>query len=323
MAVVSAMSEVLAHVVSSILPPSAAMAAPARDRAGELAGWLAGARHSPHPAVERRVVVVVAADHGVLDPGLALGPGHPTALALAAVDGGHAALCRVARTAQATVLLVDAGVAEPAQVPATALGLSPGRASADLTGGAALSPVEVALALDAGIALVTALAEDGLDLLALGAIGLGGDVAATAVVAALTGGSADLAADDIRALVAAGLAHLVPGAGPVAVLATVGGRELAVLAGVILGAAAMHVPVVIDGLVTTAAALVAARLAPAAAGYVCAAHAGGGPAAAAARRALDLAPLVAAGLGHGEGTGAAMALPLLAAAAAALTPASR
>ena len=311
-------SLVVDHVASSILPASAAMAAAARGRAGELAGWLAGARHAPRPTVARRLVLIVAADHGVLDPGLALGAAHPTATALTAIAAGDAAVVRVARGAGARVLAVDAGVAEPAHVPASTLPLSPGRASGDLAAGAALTPVEVVAALEAGIAATTALIEDGVDVLALGALGLGGDLAAAAVTAALTGGGADLAPDDGRDLVARALGHVVPGATPLDVVAAVGGRDLAVLAGVVLTAAALHVPVVLDGAVTTAAALVAARLAPAAAGYVVAAHAGGGAAAIAARAALDLTPIVAAGLGHGEGTGAAMALPVLAAAADAL-----
>lgn len=312
------MSAALDHVVSSILPPSAAMTDDARTRGGELAGWLAGARHAPRPAADRKVVLVVAADHGIVDPGIALGAGHPTAIALAALDSGEAALCKIARTAGASLLLVDAGVAEPAHLPRAVLGISPGHGSGDLATGAALSIVDVGMALDAGIALATALSEDRLDVLALGAVGLGGDAAAAAVVAALTGSDAELAPADLRDQVAAGLATLPAGASPAAVLAAVGGRDIAVLAGIILAASAMHVAVIVDGAVTTAAALVAARLAPNVAGYVCSAHAGGGAAAAAARRALGLTPIVAAGLGQGEGAGAAMALPLIASAAAAL-----
>jgi nicotinate-nucleotide--dimethylbenzimidazole phosphoribosyltransferase len=312
------MSDALDHVIASILPPSAAMAAQARARGGDLAGWLAGARHTPRPTADRKIVLVVAADHGVADPGISMGAGHPTVIALAALDGGEAALCKIARTAGASLLLVDAGVSEPAHLPRAVLGVSPGRGSDDLASGAALSVVDVGMALDAGVALATALTEERLDVLALGAVGLGGDAAAAAVIAALTGGDAELAPADLRAQVAAGLALLPPGATPAGVLAAVGGRDIAVLAGVILAAAAMHVAVLVDGAVTTAAALVAARLAPNATGYVCAAHAGGGAAAAAARRALGLTPIVAAGLGHGEGAGAAMALPLIASAAAAL-----
>nr|MDQ3301221.1 nicotinate-nucleotide--dimethylbenzimidazole phosphoribosyltransferase [Myxococcota bacterium] len=93
-------------------------------------------------------------------------------------------------------------------------------------------------------------------------------------------------------------------------LAAFGGPETAVLAGLILGAASMNVPVILDGYATGAAALVAAALAPAVTGYLIAAHAG----AFTQRRILAhlaLVPVFEVGLGHGEGTGAAMVLPLL------------
>lgn len=310
-------NEVLRHVASAILPPSDAMGGDARARGGALAGWLAAARHDPRPAVARRVILLVCADHGVLDPGASLGAGHPTIAALEVIATGEGAVTRIARDVGARLLVVDAGVAEPAYVPAGVLRLA-GGASGDLAAGAALTPVEVAAALEVGIAAATALVEDGVDILALGAMGLGADLSAAAVIAGLTGGGAELAPPDGRDLVAAGLAKLPPGASPLDVAAAVGGRDLAVLCGMILTAAALHVPVVLDGVVTTAAALLAARLAPEVAGYLLAAHAGGGPAGAAARTALGLVPLLATGLGHGEGSGAAMALPLLTAAAATL-----
>ncbi|HVV83828.1 MAG TPA: nicotinate-nucleotide--dimethylbenzimidazole phosphoribosyltransferase, partial [Kofleriaceae bacterium] len=89
-----AASAVLEHVRSAIVPASAAMA----EAAGEatLARWLAGARHRPRPVIVRPVIVVAAADHGVLDPGPSLGAGHPTAIALAAIASGDAAVARVA-----------------------------------------------------------------------------------------------------------------------------------------------------------------------------------------------------------------------------------
>lgn len=136
------------------------------------------------------------------------------------------------------------------------------------------------------------------------------------MIAALTGGDAALATPDGRDLVAAGLALVPAGATPLDVVAAVGGRDVAVLAGVILAAAAMYVPIVLDGAVTLAAALVAARLAPPVVGYLACAHAGGGAAAAAARAALGLAPILSAGLGHGDGTGAVMLVPVGIAAAA-------
>ena len=303
------MSEVLRHVIGALQPASAAMAA-ARAADGPLAAWLAGARHTPSPRSDRRVVVCVACDHPVVAAGVAFGAAHPTIAALHAIASGEAALAKAARAAGAALVLVDAGVAEPSHLPAAVIGVGRGPAG-DLAEGAALTPVEAVVALEAGVALTTALAEDGLDLVAAGALGAGGDLAAAAVIAALTGGDAALAPADGRDLVASGLAQVPPRATPLDVLAAVGGRDVATLAGALLAAAALHVPIVLDGAVALAAALLAARLAPALPGYLLCAHAGGGAAAAAARAALGLAPLLSAGLGHGEGTAAALVLPII------------
>jgi nicotinate-nucleotide--dimethylbenzimidazole phosphoribosyltransferase len=270
----------------------------------------------------------------VLDAGVDFGAGHPTIAAVAAIVAGEAALARAARAAQATIVVVDAGVAEPGALPPSVIGVARGRGG-DLSEGAALTPLEAIAAMEAGVALVTALVEDGLDVLAVGAIGAGGDLAAAAVIAGLIAADADagrgdadagrgdadagrgdadtgLAPIDGRALVASGLATLPRRATPLDVLGAVGGRDVAVLAGAVLAAAAMHVPIVLDGAVTMAATLTAARLAPAVTGYLLCAHGGGGAAAAAARATMGLVPLLSAGLGQGEGTGAAMMLPVIA-----------
>lgn len=288
--------------------------AAARAGHGAIAAWLAGARHAVAPRLRDRTALCVLHDHGVVAGGVDFGAAHPTAIAAAAIVDGTAALARAAAAAGAAVVVIDAGVATAAPLPAAVVRVARG-ASGDLAVGAALTPVEAIAALEAGVAIATALIEGGLDLLALGAIGAGSDLAAAAVIAALTGGDAALATPDGRDLVAAGLALVPAGATPLDVVAAVGGRDVAVLAGVILAAAAMYVPIVLDGAVTLAAALVAARLAPPVVGYLACAHAGGGAAAAAARAALGLAPILSAGLGHGDGTGAVMLVPVIAAAA--------
>ena len=288
--------------------------AAARAGDGAIAAWLAGARHAVAPRLRDRTALCVLHDHGVVAGGVDFGAAHPTAIAASAIVDGTAALARAAAAAGAAVVVIDAGVATAAPLPAAVVRVARG-ASGDLAVGAALTPVEAIAALEAGVAIATALIEGGLDLLALGAIGAGSDLAAAAVIAALTGGDAALATPDGRDLVAAGLALVPAGATPLDVVAAVGGRDVAVLAGVILAAAAMYVPIVLDGAVTLAAALVAARLAPPVVGYLACAHAGGGAAAAAARAALGLAPILSAGLGHGDGTGAVMLVPVIAAAA--------
>ena len=309
-------SQALQHVIASISPASQANAEVVRARIAKagtpvlerLASRLAGAQHTPNPRAARRLVVVVAGDHGCGDPGIAMGADHPTVLAAHAIADGSAALCQVARAAQTPIVLVDGGAREPTHMPpiAIALGRGPTR---DLMHEMAMTVVDAALGLDAGIALSLSLCEQAPDLLATGALGVGAEVASAAILAAVTGRAPSGLSDDIAE--AAGHRGLaLSGRGALEILATFGGSETAVLAGVMLGAASINVPVILDGHATGAAALIATALAPAARGYLIAAHRGSFTMPAILAH-LGLEPAFEVGLGHGEGTGAAMALPLL------------
>jgi nicotinate-nucleotide--dimethylbenzimidazole phosphoribosyltransferase len=296
-------SAVLDHVIAAIGPASAAHAELARGRVGGIGGpaaalavRLAAAQHAVRLRVARRALVVVAADHGVGAPGIELGDEHPTAAALRAMAAGDGALAGLARAAGATLVLVDAGCAGTG-VPASAMRieLAP---SGDYLEGAAMRPADVMRGIEAGIALAVALVDDGVEVIGVGRIGLGGEDAAAALIDVLgSRGNPDDA---------------------LARLAEIGGGDTAVLAGVMLAAASMTVPVILDGHETLAAALVARALAPAVVDALVAGHAGSAPPARAALAALGLEPVVAAGIGTGEGAGAAMVMSLVPAAAALL-----
>jgi nicotinate-nucleotide--dimethylbenzimidazole phosphoribosyltransferase len=101
---------------------------------------------------------------------------------------------------------------------------------------------------------------------------------------------------------------------PIAVLAAVGGLEIALLVGVIVGAAEARIPVILDGFITGAAALVAATLQPAIAPRLIAAHLSIEPGHAVILERLERRPLLDLDLRLGEGTGAALAMGLIAAA---------
>ncbi|MCB9559663.1 MAG: nicotinate-nucleotide--dimethylbenzimidazole phosphoribosyltransferase [Kofleriaceae bacterium] len=311
---------VIDHVIAAISPGSEAQAAGARLRLGnpepgslaELAIRLAAARHAPAPRTARKALIVVLAEHGCADPGVDLGDAHPAVIAARAIDAGDAAVAAAARAAGARVVLVEAGLATRAALPASVIRMSSGRGAADVTVGAASTPVDVLLAVQSGVAVATALADDGLDVLALGHVAPGAEVAAAAVVARLAGVALDeVAGDADRADVAAALAAAGPVTEPLEVLAALGGGDLAFLTGVILAAASMDVPVVLEDHGTSAAALVAARLAPAVPAYLIAAHGGTRPSHRRALAALGLSPLFALGVGSGEGAGAALALGLI------------
>ena len=302
----------LDHILSSILPASGAMQAAATSsierrlaqgeslgKLGAAAGRLAAARHSPRPVLTARAVIVCAADHGLAWPGVDLGVDGPAAAALRIIAAGESAVSAAARTAGAAQVLVDAGVR--------------GGDHLDLGRGI------LSFRLADGIALAISLADATLDLVALGQIGPGSEVASGALIAALTGAAPEaIAPDDSdairKALAANPIASGEAKDDPLGALAALGGLEIAIQVGVVLACASIHVPIVLDDHGTWAAALVAARLAPATTGYLFAAHAGARPGYRAALGALGLEPLFDLGLSHGEGTGALLAVPLLEAA---------
>ena len=335
----------LDHVLSSILPASEAMAADAHDRlerhlpAGEslgvlsaLAARLAGARHSRRPVLERRSALIVAADHGVAWPGVDLGASGPAATALRMIASGEAAVSAAARTADAHMVLVDAGVrgGESLDLGRGVMSFRLADGTDSIIRGPAMSEETARHGIETGVALAIALADAGLDVLALGQVAPGGEIASGALLAAMTGtspaaiGSCD---EDAQAIAAALAANPAAAAGaapdPLRILAALGGLEVALQVGVILAAASVHVPVVLDDHGTWAAGLVAVRLAPAAAGYLVASHGGASPGYRAGLRALGLEPLFDLGLAHGEGTGALLAVPMMDAAARVLAEVGR
>jgi nicotinate-nucleotide--dimethylbenzimidazole phosphoribosyltransferase len=319
---------VLRHVIDAITPASAAHGDGARRRVSaanaplldRLAIALGGAQHTVRPRAGRRVIVVCAGDHGVGDPGISLGAAHPTVVFAHAIADGSAALAQVARASRAAIVLVDAGTREPPEMPTSAVPLGLGAAHArthgrahgasrDLMAGPAMTTDEAACGLEAGIALAVSLADDGLDLLAIGALGVGADVASAALLGAALGVPPTGLGDPVAEAAGARGAACV-GMPPLERLAAFGGPETCVLAGLVLAAASTHVPVILDGYATGTAALVACSFAPLVTGYLIAAHAGTFTHARMLAY-LGLHPAFDAGLGHGEGTGAAMILPLI------------
>jgi nicotinate-nucleotide--dimethylbenzimidazole phosphoribosyltransferase len=325
------MTGVLRHVIESISPASPAHAEAARRNVAgarapileRLAAALGGAQHTARPRATRRTIVVCAGDHGAGDPGLSLGAAHPTVIAAHAIADGTAALAQVARASATPIVLVDAGVAEAAELPAASIRLGRGP-SRDLLREPAMTVVDAALALEAGIALSVSLADAGLDVLAVGAIGVGADLASAALLGgappcrgpedagarAERFGASPAELGDAAAEAAWARGVEIAGGGALERLAALGGPDTAVLAGLMLGAASMNVPIVLDGYATGAAALAAAAFAPAIVGSLIAAHAGTFTHPRILAH-LGLAPLFEVGLGHGEGTGAAMVLPLI------------
>lgn len=291
-------------------------------RLEELAGRLAGIRGAAIPGEPTPAVVVCAADHGVAAEGVSAYPQHVSAAMVATIASGRAAVSVLARQCGARLVVADLGVRSPVPHPAVLdRRIAPGTANA--ARGPAMSRAEAERALTAGIDLAGELADDGIDVLAVGDMGIANTTSASALAARLLGvDPADVCGrgsgvDDaglarkVEVVDRMLAANPVPSDEPVGVLAGVGGFEIGALAGIVLGAAARRTPVVLDGFITAAAALVAARIAPASTGALIAAHRSAEPGHTVLLTALGLEPVLDLGMRLGEASGAALALPMI------------
>ena len=295
-------------------------------RLEDLACQIASIRGLTAPPLPRPGIVVMAADHGVSDEGVSAYPAEVTAQMLLNFARGGAAINVLARQTGARLLVVDMGTRAPAPNTDGVVSRRIGPGTRNFTRGPAMTAAEAVQALETGIALAAGLADDGIDLVGLGEMGIGNTTAASALTAALlglpaaevTGRGTGIDDETWRRKVEAvhrALEVNRPDAGdPLAVLAALGGFEIAGLAGVALGAAARRLPVLVDGFIAGVAALVAARLAPPVAAHVVAAHRSVEIGHRVVLAALGARPLLDLDLRLGEGTGAALAVPLVQAA---------
>ena len=277
----------------------------------------------PHPFARPRVVVF-AGDHGVVAHGVSAYPSEVTGQMVANILAGGAAVSVLAGLVGATVRVVD--VAVDSETPDLVAALKVRRGSGSIDREDALSAAEVAAAIAAGRVAAEEEVDAGADLLIAGDMGIGNTTPAAVLVAAMTDtepvavvgrgtGIDDEAWMRKTVAIRDALRRSRPVvADPVGLLRTVGGADLAAMAGFLAQAALRRTPVVLDGVVTTAAAMIAERLAPGASAWWVAGHRSVEPAHTLALAHLGLTPLLELDMRLGEGSGAVVALPLLSAA---------
>lgn len=275
----------------------------------------------PPPVPSRPFVAVFAGDHGVVAQGVSAHPSEITVQMALNMASGGAAVNVLARQHGAAVWVTDVGVAGTLP-PGTGIRdrrVAPG--TADFSQGPAMTEQQVLDALRVGIETAEEAVEQGADVLLMGEMGIGNTTPATALISVFTGiepqdvtgigAGADAAtvAHKSTVITDALALHRPDATEPLEALAKVGGFEHAALAGLILGAAAARLPVILDGVIACSAALVAVAIAPEVRGFLIAGHAGAEPGILAALEELGLSPLVDLGLRLGEGSGALLALP--------------
>jgi nicotinate-nucleotide--dimethylbenzimidazole phosphoribosyltransferase len=294
-------------------------------RMERLAVDLAALQHTEAPSAARAPIVIFAGDHGITAQGVSVFPSEVTVQMVANFTGGGAAIAVLARTLGQPLTVVDAGTLAVQAIEAPGVITDkPRHGTRDFSREAAMDAADLAHALNCGRRAVTRIA-GAADLLLLGEMGIGNTTSAAAIVCALTG--ADPAAiagagtglDDAgrrrkAAVISSALRlHGLDGglAAPDAVLAAVGGLEIAAIVGAIVAAAQARIPLLIDGFIVSAAALAAARLNPSCRPWMIFSHRSAEAGHRAVLDALDAEPLLDLNLRLGEGSGAAIALPLV------------
>lgn len=305
----------------------------ALGRLMDLAIDLAGMTGSTRPTVAKRLVVTMAGDHGVVADGVSNYPQEVTGQMVRNFINGGAGINALARVAGSKVLVVDMGsVADLSDLAETEGFISKKiRSGTDnMAKGPAMTREDAVRSVEAGIEIAVDAARD-VDLFGTGEMGIGNTTPSSAIVAAFTGRppaevtGRGTGIDEERfkhkvSVIEESLKVNKPDpADALDVLSKVGGFEIGGIAGVILGAASVGKPVLIDGFISTAGALIAYGLCPLAAEYMIAAHRSVEQGHRAALEHLGKRPLLDLDLRLGEGTGAALAMTLVEAAMRILT----
>jgi len=284
---------------SQLIKPPGAL-----GRLEDISNWLSAWTGKSPPQVLRPIIAVFAGDHGVAARGVSAYPQEVTRQMIDAMAAGGAAVSVLAQQAGAGLKVYDLAV---------------GRPTPDIVESDAMTEQECVATMAYGMEVLA----EGTDLLVLGEVGIGNTTVAAALALALYGGEAGewtgpgtgvegqaLAAK--REAVEAAVARLGEDCNdPLKVMARIGGREFAAIAGAILAARLQRVPVVLDGFMVASAAAVLHRMNPEALDHCIVGHVSAEPGHRALLARLGKQPILDLGMRLGEGTGAALAVQII------------
>ena len=279
--------------------------------------------------IRKRAVIIMCADNGIVEEGVSQSGQDVTAAVAGWMGRRESSVCRMAKAAHADIIPVDIGINSDVS-PKGVIDRKVMKGTRNFAHGPAMTEDECMQAVDAGIDMVCECSVQGYKLLATGEMGIGNTTTSSVLAAALlgldassvTGRGAGLNNDSLKKKTAViqdaldrycndGSYDRMSPEFALHILSCAGGLDIAGLAGVFIGGAICHIPIIIDGFISAAAALVAERLVPGARDYMIASHIGKEPGMKYLLDTLGLEPVIDAGLALGEGTGAVMLMPLL------------
>ncbi|SJZ69518.1 nicotinate-nucleotide--dimethylbenzimidazole phosphoribosyltransferase [Garciella nitratireducens] len=266
----------------------------------------------------KKAVVVCAADHGIVEEGITSAPQEVTAfMTNNIIVEGKSGVGAISKTMGADIVVVDVGVNADLDNPKV-ISRKIRRGTNNLAKGPAMSREEAIQSIEVGIEIANTLIEEGYNILATGEMGIGNTTPSSAIIATLTGKDpievtgigANLSEKKLKKkveVIRKGLEINKPNKkDALDVLAKVGGLEIGAMAGVMIAGAQRHIPVVIDGFISTASAAIAIGLEPKIFDYLLCSHISLEKGAKIASYFLGFEPYLDMGLRLGEGSGATL-----------------
>ena len=289
-------------------------------RLEDLVSQLAQIQGTDRPSAARKTMHIFCADHGVAAEGVSPFPQAVTAQMVKNFVRGGAAICVLCRQHDITPVIIDAGVNAPTEPGVRNLKIGPGTGNFAWEPAMGVDQAEDAIRHGARLAHE---AKAQYDIAGIGEMGIGNTTAAAAILSVFAaiapsmaaGRGAGLEPEGVRrkaVLIDHAIAlHRVTASDPLAALAAIGGFEIAMMTGFILGAAEARLPVVVDGFIACSAAVVARALDSRSTDVLFFSHRS---AEQAHRRMLDhlnARPILDLDMRLGEGTGAALAMSVV------------
>lgn len=272
--------------------------------------------------ISKKAVIIMCADNGIVEEGISQSGQEVTLAVAKEMAKGISSVGKMAAFVGAETIPVDIGINHPTPVSGV-LDRKVRLGTRNFKKEPAMTEEEALKAIFTGIQLAADCKEKGCQMLATGEMGIGNTTTSSAVAAALlkcsaeevTGRGAGLCDEKLqhkkRIITEAIESYHLYEAEPLTVLATVGGLDIAGLAGVCIGGALFHIPVVLDGVISMVAGLAAERLVPGTIQYLIPSHKGKEPAVKKMTETLQIEPVIDGNMALGEGTGAVMMMSLL------------
>ena len=308
-------------------------------RLEDIAIQLAAMQGTENPQINKPHIAVFAGDHGIAAEGISAFPQIVTGEMIRNFARGGAAISVLAKAQGATLHVYNCGTAYPIEPLTGVTDCSIAAGTANFLHQAAMTQAQCAQALAIGQQAVQAALAQDCDLFIAGEMGIANTTPATAIACALlatdpaqitgrgTGIDDTALAHKIKVIKQALTKHalltphpspltphpspLTPHPSPLTILQTVGGFEIAAIAGAYIAASQAGLPILVDGFISSAAALVAVKHNPSVRDWMFFAHASAEPGHAIMMQALDANPLLDLGMRLGEGSGAATALSII------------